>query len=180
MEQEDRKVGRFEDGTEQVIGALIEVHRTLGPGLLESAYEACVCAELSLRGMRVARQQSLPVEYKGLRLDCGYRLDIVVDDRILVELKTVDRLLPIHEAQVVTYLRLAHLAVGLLVNFNAHRPQDRAAAPDVGAPEFLPIFRPSCSNQIDGRGDLAGDIFSQVSPMTWAGRSSETAEPCAR
>jgi GxxExxY protein len=118
MEQEDRKVGRFEDGTEQVIGALIEVHRTLGPGLLESAHEACVCAELSLRGMRVARQQLLPVEYKGLRLDCGYRLDIVVDGRILVELKTVERLLPIHEAQVVTYLRLGHLAVGLLVNFN--------------------------------------------------------------
>jgi GxxExxY protein len=118
MEQEGRKVGRFADGTEQVIGALIEVHRTLGPGLLESAYEGCVCAELSLRGMRVARQQLLPVECKGLRLDCGYRLAIAVDDRILVELKTVERLLPIHEAQVVTYLRLAHLAVGLLVNFN--------------------------------------------------------------
>jgi GxxExxY protein len=118
MEQEGRKVGRFEDGTEEVIGAFIEVHRTLGPGLLESAYEACLCAELSLRGLRFARQRSLPVDYKGLHLDCGYRLDIVVDDRILIELKTVERLLPIHEAQVVTYLRLARLPVGLLVNFN--------------------------------------------------------------
>jgi len=88
------------------------VHRTLGPGLLESAYEACLCAELSLRGLRFARQRSLPVDYKGLHLDCGYRLDIVVDERILIELKTVERLLPIHEAQVVTYLRLARLPVG--------------------------------------------------------------------
>ena len=118
MEQEGRKVGRFEDGTEAVIGALIEVHRTLGPGLLESAYEACVCAEFSLRGLRFARQRPLAVDYKGLRVDCGYRLDIVVDERILVELKTVERLLPIHEAQVVTYLRLARLPLGLLVNFN--------------------------------------------------------------
>ena len=119
MEQEGRKVGRFfEDGTEDVIGAFIEVHRALGPGLLESAYEACLCAELSLRGMRFTRQRALAVEYKGVRLDCGYRLDVVVDDRILVELKTVERLLPIHEAQVVTYLRLARLPVGLLVNFN--------------------------------------------------------------
>lgn len=118
MEQEGRKVGSFGDGTEEVIGALIEVHRTLGLGLLESAYEACVCAELTLRGMRVIRQRALPLAYKGLRLHCGYRLDIVVDERILIELKTVEGLLPIHEAQVVTYLRLANLPVGLLVNFN--------------------------------------------------------------
>ena len=118
MEQEDRKVGRFDDGTENVIGALIEVHRGLGPGLLESAYEACLCAELSLRGLRFGRQQALHVEYKGLHVDCGYRLDLVVEGRILLELKSIERLLPIHEAQVVTYLRLAKLPVGLLVNFN--------------------------------------------------------------
>jgi GxxExxY protein len=118
MEQEGRKVGSFDDGTPDVIGALIEVHRALGPGLLESAYEACLCAELSLRGLRFGRQQAIAVEYKGLHLDCGYRLDLVVEGRILLELKTVERLLPIHEAQVVTYLRLARLPVGLLVNFN--------------------------------------------------------------
>jgi GxxExxY protein len=118
MEQEDRKIGSFDDGTQNVIGGLIEVHRALGPGLLESAYEACLCAELSLRGLRFGRQQALPVEYKGRHVDCGYRLDLIVEGRILLELKSVERLLPIHEAQVVTYLRLAKLPVGLLVNFN--------------------------------------------------------------
>ncbi len=119
MEQEDPgRGGRFDDGTNGVIGALIEVHRALGPGLLESAYEACLCTELSLRRLPFVRQRALPIEYKGRRLECGYRIDLVVDDRILLELKTVERLLPIHEAQVVTYLRLARLPVGLLVNFN--------------------------------------------------------------
>ena len=118
MEQEGRKGGRFEDGTQNVIGALIEVHRGLGPGLLESAYEACLCEELALRGLRFARQQPLSVEYKGMHVECGYRLDVVVEQTILLELKAVDRLLPIHEAQVVTYLRLGRFAVGLLVNFN--------------------------------------------------------------
>jgi GxxExxY protein len=118
MEQGDREVGRFGVWTQPTIGALIEVHRTLGPGLLESAYEACLCAELSLRGLRFARQQALSLDYKGVSVDCGYRLDLVVEDQVLLELKTVERLLPIHEAQVVTYLRLAHLPVGLLVNFN--------------------------------------------------------------
>ena len=116
MAQEGRKGGRFDDGTEQVIGALIEVHRCLGPGLLESAYEACVCAELSDRGIRFERQRPIPISYKGKHLDCGYRLDLVVGDGIL---KAVERLLPIHEAQVVTYMRLARLPVGLLVNFNS-------------------------------------------------------------
>jgi GxxExxY protein len=119
MAQEERKRGRFEDGTEEVIGALIEVHRRLGPGLMESAYEACLCAELSERGVKFERQRPLPIKYKGVHLECGYRLDLVVDDRILLELKAVERLLPIHEAQVVTYLRLSRLAVGLLVNFNS-------------------------------------------------------------
>ena len=118
VEQGDREIGSFEYGTEPIIGALIEVHRCLGPGLLESAYEACFCAELSLRGLPFERQRPLPVKYKGLRVDCGYRLDVIVDHRVLVELKAIDRLLPIHEAQVVTYLSLAQLPVGLLVNFN--------------------------------------------------------------
>jgi GxxExxY protein len=119
MAQEARKGGRFEDGTGEVIGALIEVHRHLGPGLLESAYEACVCAELCQRGLKFEQQRPLAVDYKGVRLDCGYRLDLVVEESILLELKAVERLLPIHEAQVITYLRLSRLPVGLLVNFNA-------------------------------------------------------------
>lgn len=117
----DREIGRpggFEFGTDRIIGALIEVHRQLGPGLLESAYEACLCAELKLRGIPFARQVPLPIRYKGIRVDCGYRIDLVVDNQVLVELKTVERLLPIHEAQVITYLRLAQLPVGLLANFN--------------------------------------------------------------
>jgi GxxExxY protein len=118
MAQEERKAGRFGDGTGEVIGALIEVHRHLGPGLMESAYEACLCAELSERGLTFERQRLLPVNYKGAQLECGYRLDLVVRDRILLELKAVEHLLPIHEAQVITYLRLSQLPVGLLVNFN--------------------------------------------------------------
>ena len=115
---ESREVGRFGVWTEPIIGALIEVHRALGPGLLESAYEACLCVELSLRGLRFARQVPLSLEYKGVAVGCGYRPDFVVEGRVLVELKALERILPIHEAQVVTYLRLAHLAVALLVNFN--------------------------------------------------------------
>jgi GxxExxY protein len=101
-----------------VIGALIEVHRHLGPGLLESAYESCLCRELMVRGLSFERQRSLPVAYKGVLLECGYRLDIVVNARVLVELKTVDALSPLHVAQIVTYLKLSGLPVGLLVNFN--------------------------------------------------------------
>jgi GxxExxY protein len=104
--------------TGKVIGAAIEVHRALGPGLLESAYEECLCHELNLSGLGFQRQVPLPVVYKGVRLDCGYRLDVVVEGRVLVELKTVERLLPIHEAQLLTYLRLAQIQTGLLLNFN--------------------------------------------------------------
>lgn len=104
--------------TEKIIGAAIEVHRVLGPGLLESAYEECLCHELRLGGIAFTRQQPLPVVYKGVHLDCGYRLDVVVDGRVIVELKTVDRLLPIHEAQMLTYLRLAGIHTGLILNFN--------------------------------------------------------------
>jgi GxxExxY protein len=104
--------------TEKIIGAAIEVHRALGPGLLESAYEECLCHELHLGGIAFSRQQPLPVIYKGMHLDCGYRLDMVVEGRVVVELKTVDRILPIHEAQLLTYLRLAGIHTGLILNFN--------------------------------------------------------------
>ena len=104
--------------TRQIIGAAMEVHRQLGPGLLESAYEECLCHELRLRGISFQRQLDLPVEYKGLKLDCGYRLDLVVEDKVIVELKAVESILPVHEAQLLTYLRLTGKRVGLLINFN--------------------------------------------------------------
>ncbi len=104
--------------TQTVIGAGIEVHRALGPGLLESAYEECLCRELNLRKVQFERQRHLPVDYKGIRLDCGYRLDLLVAGTVVVEIKAVDRLLPIHQAQLLTYLRLGGWKVGLLMNFN--------------------------------------------------------------
>jgi GxxExxY protein len=107
-----------EELTGKILGAAIEVHSMLGPGLLESAYEGCLCHELGLRGIQFMRQVDLPVSYKGTLLSCGYRLDIVVADTILIELKAVERLLPIHEAQLLTYLRLSRMRVGLLMNFN--------------------------------------------------------------
>ena len=104
--------------TETVIGSAIEVHRALGPGLLESAYEACLAYELGRRGLKVERQKPVPLTYGGVRLDCGYRADLVVEDRVMVELKSVDRPEPIHEAQLLSYLKISGLAVGLLINFN--------------------------------------------------------------
>jgi GxxExxY protein len=104
--------------TEQVIGLAIAVHRELGPGLLESAYEECLCHELKENGIIFARQVPLAVNYKGVRLDCGDRIDIVVNRKLLLEIKAVDRLLPIHEAQILTYLRLSRTRVGLVINFN--------------------------------------------------------------
>ena len=104
--------------TESVIGLAIEVHRALGPGLLESAYQECLCYELKTNGIAFARQVALPVVYKAVKLDCGYRMDLVVDDRLVVELKTVEKILPIHEAQLLTYLRLSRIRTGLLLNFN--------------------------------------------------------------
>jgi len=104
--------------TEAIIGSSIEVHRELGPGLLESAYRQCLCHELKLRGLPFVCERPLPVVYKGLRLDCGYRVDLIVADAVVVELKTVDRLAPVHDAQLLTYLRLGGWKVGLLINFN--------------------------------------------------------------
>jgi GxxExxY protein len=104
-----------------VIGCALEVHRALGPGLLESAYEACVAHELEAAGIAFERQLALPVRYKGVEIDCGYRLDMLVEARLVLEAKSVSDLLPIHEAQILTYMRLAGAPVGLLMNFNSRR-----------------------------------------------------------
>ena len=104
--------------TSSIIGAALEVHRHLGPGLLESAYEECLCHELCLRELRFQRQVDLPVDYKGLKLNCGYKIDLIVQDEVILELKAVEKLLPIHQAQLLTYLKLAKKRVGLLINFN--------------------------------------------------------------
>ncbi len=105
--------------TEQIIGACIEVHRALGPGLLESTYEECLCIELGERGISFERQRALPVRYKGRLLDCGDRLDLLVGGRVVVEIKSVSKIEAIHEAQLLTYLKVGGWKVGLLVNFNA-------------------------------------------------------------
>lgn len=105
--------------TQDVIALAIEVHRELGPGLLESAYEECLCFELGRKGIDLQRRLALPVMYKSIRLDCGYRLDVVIEQRLILELKTVERILPIHEAQMLTYLKLSGIPTGLLLNFNS-------------------------------------------------------------
>jgi GxxExxY protein len=104
--------------TEAIIGAAIVVHRELGPGLLESVYEKCMAFELVDRGFRVAIQQEIPVKFKGLTFDCGFRADLIVNENVLIELKAVEQLLPVHTAQVLTYLKLSSLKTGLLINFN--------------------------------------------------------------
>lgn len=104
--------------TRGIIGAAIEVHRALGPGLLESAYAECLCRELSVRGIQFERERELPLEYKGIRLERGYRLDLLVANKVVVEVKAVEALAPIHDAQLLTYLRLGGWQVGLLINFN--------------------------------------------------------------
>ncbi len=105
-------------------GAAIDVHRTLGPGLLESTYEECLCWELSSRGIAFQRQLALPVNYKGLRLECGYRIDLLVEEKVILELKAVETLLPIHEAQLLTYLKLSSCQLGFLMNFNVEFMKD--------------------------------------------------------
>jgi len=104
--------------TETVIGAAIAVHRELGPGLLESAYEACLVYELAEQGLAVERQKALPVKYRGVKVDCGYRIDLLVEGKVIIKLKAVARLEPIHEAQLLSYLKLSGCKVGLLINFN--------------------------------------------------------------
>lgn len=113
----ERKKLYHSDLTKKIIASAIEVHRHLGPGLLESAYEECLCHELYLRKVPFERQKALSIDYKGIKLNCGYRMDLVVDGRVVIELKCVDRILPIHEAQMLTYLKLSHIRVGLIINF---------------------------------------------------------------
>ena len=104
--------------SKEIIGAAIEVHRRLGPGLLESAYEECLCRELAIRGLTFERQKPLALSYKGIDLDCGYRLDVVVEGLVILELKAAEKIEPIHEAQLLTYLKLSILKLGILINFN--------------------------------------------------------------
>jgi len=104
--------------TEKITGAAIEVHKALGPGLLESAYEACLCHELHLRGLDFQRQVELPLSYKGVKLDCCYRMDIVVMNGVVVEIKSIEQTMAIHEAQLMSYLRMSGYRTGLLINFN--------------------------------------------------------------
>ena|SRR5581483_8136481 len=113
-----------EELTQAIIGACVEVHKHLGPGLLESAYQRCLCHELALRQIQFASQVDLPVVYKGVKLDCAYRMDLVVEGRVLLELKSIEKPAPIHEAQLISYLRLSGLRVGLLVNFNTKKLVD--------------------------------------------------------
>jgi len=111
----------FDELSNKVIGCAIEVHKQLGPGLLESTYERCLSFELLAAGFRHCVQQELPIEYKGVKLDNGYRVDMLIENALIAELKCADRLLPIHEAQLLTYMKLANIKVGLLINFNVPR-----------------------------------------------------------
>jgi len=114
----------FDELSSKVIGCAIEVHKQLGPGLLESSYERCLSYELSCVGIQHETQKELPIDYKGMKLDCCYRVDLLVDNKLIVELKAVEKLLPIHEAQVLTYMKLAFVKTGLLLNFNVVRFKD--------------------------------------------------------
>ena len=118
MNRRDAETQRVNEITEKVIGACIDIHRQLGPGLLESVYEECLCYDLSILGLAFERQKDLPVAYKNVRLTCGYKIDIVVEKLVVVELKAVEKLLPVHDAQLLTYLKLSSPSVGLLINFN--------------------------------------------------------------
>ena len=115
---------RFDLITRRIIGAAIEVHRQLGPGLLESAYEKCLAFELRERGLKVEEQKPLPVTYKGVKLECGYRLDLIVEDAVVVEIKAIEQLAPIHDAQMLSYLRISGKHVGLLLNFHVRVLKD--------------------------------------------------------
>lgn len=118
MFQETLEQQKINQITEKIIGCAISVHRFLGPGLLESAYEECLCYELTQANLKFERQVPLPVIYKDVKLDCGYRMDVVVEDLIIVEIKAVERILPVHEAQLLSYLKLHNKKLGLLLNFH--------------------------------------------------------------
>jgi GxxExxY protein len=108
----------FENISYEIIGLAIEVHKHLGPGLLESAYEECLIYELKQKGFKVERQKPVPVVYKEIKLECGYRIDILVEDKVIIEIKSVEAIAPVHEAQVLTYMKFAKIKLGLLINFN--------------------------------------------------------------
>ena len=114
----------FDELSNKVIGCALEVHRNLGPGLLESTYEQCLAHELKIANILFKLQCPLPVEYKGIKLDCGYRIDVLIDNSIIIELKSVDKVLPIHQAQLLTYMKLAGISIGLLINFNVKYLKD--------------------------------------------------------
>jgi GxxExxY protein len=114
----------FDELSNKVIGCALEVHRNLGPGLLESTYEQCLAYEMKAAGMAFKLQYPLPVQYKRIKLDCGYRIDLLVNEAIIVELKSVDKILPIHQAQLLTYMKLAGISIGLLINFNVKYLKD--------------------------------------------------------
>jgi len=120
MEEKDK----LDQSTRRIIGAAIEVHKTVGPGLLESAYQACLAFEVRQRGLKADEQVPLPVLYKDIKLDCGYRLDLLVEDSVIVEIKAVEKLCPIRDAQLLSYLRIAHKRVGLLINFHSRVLKD--------------------------------------------------------
>jgi len=148
MQQEDAKTRRFSwaDRSSDVIAACIEVHRHLGPGLLESAYEHCLCVELAERGLQFERQVPLPVAYKGHQVDCSYRLDLIVEKKLIVEIKAVENLTKVHDAQLITYLRLSGIAAGLLINFNTAVLKDGirrlVCTPQTFASSRLPVASP--------------------------------------
>jgi GxxExxY protein len=114
----------FENLTKIIIGCAIDVHKELGLGLLESAYEECLYYELIKSGLKIERQKAIPIIYKDIKLDCGYRADLIVDEKVLIELKTVEAFNPVHEAQILTYLKFAEKKLGLLMNFNVLRLKD--------------------------------------------------------
>jgi len=108
----------FDNLSNRIIGCAIEVHKTLGPGLLESAYEHCLAREFLLNDIAFEMQKPLAIEYKGVHLDCGYRIDLLVENKLIIEIKAVDKIFSIHEAQILTYMKLADISIGLLINFN--------------------------------------------------------------
>lgn len=174
--------------TERVIGAAMRVHQALGPGLLESAYEACLAFELADSGMKVVQQQPLPVVYRNVRLSCGYRLDFIVDDRVIVEVKAISRLEPIHDAQLLSYLRLSSRPVGLLINFNVKVLKNGVRRLVNNFPEGSAVSAPSAVNpsarsrvQLSEQQDHAANVqqaekvFGLVLPAS--GETSPPLEP---
>jgi len=123
-EELEKKEFLYSDITEKIIDGAIKVHKAVGVGVLESVYEICLCHELSSRGMKVERQVEVPIRYNGVLLEAGFRIDLLVEDKVIVEIKAVEKLLPIHEAQLLTYMRLPNKRVGLLINFNVQMLRD--------------------------------------------------------